>query len=127
MGGIEYEFRKCRNSLGINAATEFGDHRNYRVGLRADADAGCHGWSVEYPNQRYRAFGVHWVLETVKSESSAPTGLNDAQGGLPRAALADSGCRAKAVELIALLNTQVHSGFRLGMGGTSALTPARPP
>ena len=26
MGGIEYEFRKCRNSLGINAATEFGDH-----------------------------------------------------------------------------------------------------
>ena len=33
-------------------------------------------------------------------------------------------CRAKAVELIAFLNTRVHAVFRLSVGGTSALTPA---
>ena len=37
MGGIEYEFRKCRNSLGINAATEFGDHRSEGVAIGTKA------------------------------------------------------------------------------------------
>ena len=36
---------------------------------------------------------------------------------------ADAGRRAEAVELIERLNTQVHSGFRLCVGGTTALTP----
>ena len=35
-----------------------------------------------------------------------------------------SPCRAKDDELIAFLDTRVQAGFRLGGGGTSALTPA---
>ena len=99
------------------------ENANYRVGSAADADTGCHGGSVEYANQRYQEFGMHRVWDALKSGRAAPAGINDAQGGLTGAPLADSLCRAKAVELIAFLNTKVHASYRLGGGGTSALTP----
>ena len=97
---------------------------NYRVVLEAGGDAGCHAWSIEYPNQGYQGFGMLRVLDTIKSGGAAPAGLIDAQDGLPRAPLADLLGWAKAVELIAFLNTKVHAGFMFRVGGTSALTPA---
>ena len=100
---------------------------NCRVGFRADANTGCHGGSIEYPNQRYQEFGMRQVRDTIKSGGAAPAELMDAQGGLLRVALTDALCWAKAVELNTPWNTKVYTSFRLGVGGTSALTPARPP
>ena len=105
------------------------ENASYRVVIRSDANAWCEAWSIKNSNQGFREFGLRRVWNNIKGGSAAPTGLMDAPSRLPRVPLADLLCRVKAVELNAFINvnTQVHTGFRLGVGGTSALTPARPP
>ena len=64
-----------------------------------------------------------WQVMAQRAGNEMVTRVENANDRVVLAAGADAGCRAEAVELIERLNTQVHSGFRLSVGGTTALTP----
>ena len=68
---------------------------------------------------------MYRVWDTIKSVGAAQAELKDAQSELTGVLLANSMCRAKAVELIAFSNVNIkgHADVRLGGGGTTALTP----